>query len=348
MADLKEIKVSIRTYTAKLSELIAADPVFYEGQIVWAIDDVTGSNKKGLKVGEWDPKKQAKDLAPKFQDLDWIVSPAASGSGGYTPFSIEAGDDEYNDNGTDTIITDDRLLGVTKLIVTSTYRNTIVRKSEMAVDPALGQLTLFGFTGMPAGEQICIFTPSAIVVSATLTALENRIKWLEFYRRPFSEGGGKVLFEKPAIFIPEGWREWTAIRGMFPMPQDSTAPVGGLVSFNVPVGTTGGNKTHKIANTNFLPRHRFYTVVDQQANIPNHPLGRAISAIRSMIRHYYKSDIIPLGGTETYELCGSESDNQEPTQSPTSWVGQTVPDDINHMNPYRIVLYIEPDPEYIP
>lgn len=66
--------------------------------------------------------------------------------------------------------------------------------------------------------------------------------------------------------------------------------------------------------------HAHFTAVDQTLNIAAHPVeaGRAISAIRSLIRYFFKSD---SGGRESYELAGSETDNQQPTLSPTSKTG---------------------------
>jgi hypothetical protein len=352
-----EITVGLRLYTELLSVLVSENNIFLQGQPIWAIDDVTGSRKKGLKVGDYDPVTMLPGTGTPFIDLDWIIKPTSAGADGFTPFTIKTTDaGKYVDNLTDTIITDDRLLGVTTVLVSSTVNNVFFRPADKVIDPALGKLTLLGFTGMGAGDEILIFIPAAIVVSASLTALVARVAQLEIYAAPYmGEAGGKVPWGRSADTIPAGWREWVDMRGKFPMAQDPNDVVTpgtpydaitnpSIKGFAKPVGTMAGAVNHVIGSMNNLPKHRFLTVVDEFASLHGHPsdFGRAITAIKSMLRYFFKNDLPPNGGSEGYELCGTADNNIEPTMSPTNYLGKDVPDAINHMNPYRIVLYIEP------
>ncbi len=342
-----DIKVAIREYTELLSVLIAENKIFFKGQSIWAIDNVTGSMKLGQKKGDFDPVTMAPGAGTPFNALPWVIKPESSGSGGYTPFDVETTSDSFSEVGSDTVIEDTRLLGVTEALVYSTERAAFFRKEDRVINPTLGTITLPGYTGMGAADQLSVFIPAAIVVSATLTALEARIEALEVYARPFAgDGGGKVLWGRPAVTIPAGWREWEEARGKVLIAKDSEEAAYDAVtnpnSFNRTVGDEGGSKTHTIGSVNNLPRFRLMTVVDQSYTHNTHPaaVGRQLSGVRSRIKYSFKTDTI---GKESYEDWGSVSDNQEPTLSPTSWVGKESPDEITHLNPFRIVHYIEPD-----
>jgi hypothetical protein len=344
------INVGIQLFGRKLSELTAENEIFLIHQPILAIDDVSGSNKIGIKFGDYDPETMAPGAGTHFNDLDWTFKPENSGADGFTPFPIERTDPQFDDtDGVNTIITDDRLKGVTTVLAYATGRGTYFRKNEKTIDPSLGKLTLLDYNGMDINDQILIFIPAAVVVNADLTDLTARVALLEIYARPFtaSGAGGKVVWGRAAMYIPTGWREWVDIRGKIAIPQDP-ADVYDMTTnpqaLGRPIGATGGAKTHQISGTNFLPKHRFFTIVDQTkgpiAGNPGDPGIPIVNALRSLIKAFSKSD---GGGKESYTATGADADNVEPTLSPTSWVGQTAPDEINHMNPFRIVMYIEPD-----
>jgi hypothetical protein len=342
MASIEEITVGIATYTELLSVLAVNNDIFLKGQLVWAIDDVSGSNKKGLKVGDFDKDTMAEGAGTPFNDLDWVIKPENAGADGFTPFPIERTDPQFAEVGSDTVITDDRLKGVTTFLVYSTERNAHFRKNEKTINSTLGKITLIGYTGMGTDDQLLIFIPAAVVVSADLTDLETRIAKLEIYTRPISVGGAIWIWKRPLINIPTEYQEVTELRGKTIIGHLSTDD-----DFT-PVWTkTGGAKAHNISGTNFLPRFRLFTIVNELLGpIVGHPVdvGRAVSAVRSLIKAFSKSD---GGGKESYDTAGASADTIEPTLSPTSWVGQESPDDINHLNPYRIVHFIELKPEYL-
>lgn len=348
-----EIVVGIQTFTELLSVLEAENKVFLKGQLIWAIDDVTGSLKKGLKVGDFDEDTMSPGAGTPFISLDWQIKPDNAGADGFTPFPIERADPQFDDTTGDTIITDSRLIGVTTAMVYATDRGTHFRKNEKVIDPALGTITLPGYSGMGPDDQLLIFIPSAIVVTAALTALAARVADLEVYARPFVGAGAKVVWDRPRNTIPPGWREWQGIRGKIPVPQDPADLVNPALAYDAttnpsingtgrPLGSTGGTPGHTITGTNYFPKFRLFTVVNQTRTANDHPAdtGRQITGIRSFIKFWFKTDAI---GKESYELMGSNGDNDEPTISPTSWIGQDTPDEINHQNPYQLVHYIERD-----
>lgn len=331
-------------YSELLSVLIAENTTFVKGQPIRAIDDVTGTLKSGLKFGEWDiDNLQPIESAPKFTELDWFVKPEAAGAGGFTPFIVTTADHDqpkYEVVGNDTVITDTRFVGSNIPIVSSTAVGVDFRRSNLQFDPALGKLTILGFNGMTDDDHISVFLPAAIVTSDDVAILIERINKLELYTKPIALGGSVYIWRRPRVDIPAEYQEVTDLAGKFVVGY-----LAGDADFGV-IGATGGAKSHKINSANNLSKFSLFTIVDQVLGpIAGHPsdAGRAVSSLRSLIKAFSKSD---GGGKESYDAAGSDTDNLQPTLSPTSSIGKADPDPISHLNPYVVVDFIELKPEY--
>jgi hypothetical protein len=119
--------------------------------------------------------------------------------------------------------------------------------------------------------------------------------------------GGMVLWKKPAILIPAGWQEVTEWRGRLPLGYDPTVP-----AFNN-VGKTGGSVTHVIQRSH-LP-HVKIPVTGQRGN------------------SYLNSPT-----SETTNGSGASNASTK-SNGETDYLGSGTA--IDHMNPFRIVLFIE-------
>lgn len=75
--------------------------------------------------------------------------------------------------------------------------------------------------------------------------LQARLEELERKNAVFQTGGGMVLWNKPAILIPEGWQEVKDWQGRMPVGAGvfSSNTAGQSVTFNL--GDTGGDSHHK-------------------------------------------------------------------------------------------------------
>lgn len=82
--------------------------------------------------------------------------------------------------------------------------------------------------------------------------LVERVNKLEVLARPFSAGGGMVLFNRPISEIPDGWREVENWRGRIPMHFDPNDE-----NLNN-VGEIYGDKTRTLTTAN-LPRNKYGT-----------------------------------------------------------------------------------------
>ncbi|HMI04267.1 MAG TPA: hypothetical protein VK541_17395 [Pedobacter sp.] len=146
----------------------------------------------------------------------------------------------------------------------------------------------------------------------SLSALVSRVNKLETLTAPLNVANGSMLFwRKPANTIPAGWQEVIDWRGRMPVgfnPAD--------VDFDT-VGEAGGSKTHQNTLAEMVPH--------------DHPYD----------------DTQPNGGTD----FGNGSTRFSYTQTQT--VGKTTgktggvansAQPYSIMNPYRIVMFIEPIP----
>lgn len=139
-----------------------------------------------------------------------------------------------------------------------------------------------------------------------IASLMLRLNELEKKSAVFQEGGGMVLWNKPALDIPAGWVEVVNWRGRMPVGYDVTQ-----TEFNT-MGKQGGSKTHTLSISQ-LP------IVTPEVNTgfrKGSTLGGAIGVTRNDYDGgaYAPGEIIkPFGGNQPHPI----------------------------LNPYRTVLFIE-------
>jgi hypothetical protein len=136
----------------------------------------------------------------------------------------------------------------------------------------------------------------------TLGAVLLRINELEKKNAVFQTGGGMVLWNKPDNQIPDGWAEVIDWRGRMPIGWDPTDAV-----FDT-VGEVGGSKDAVVS----IP-------------IAGYGVGGA------------------SGGTPSGQLLVSSGaeENGEFLESVKKASSAPAGATVNHMNPYRVVLFIE-------
>ncbi|MDB0600682.1 hypothetical protein PL373_05895 [Tenacibaculum maritimum] len=136
-----------------------------------------------------------------------------------------------------------------------------------------------------------------------LISLMNRLDSLEKKAAVYTQGGGMVLWNKPANEIPEGWQEVVNWRGRMPVgfnPNES--------EFNQ-LGKTGGEKTHRLTIPE-MPRHRF-----------GFPPGAG-------------------GDNGATRITSGNSDGTQSLENAfTLYLGNDQPH--NNLSPYRVVMFIE-------
>lgn len=143
-----------------------------------------------------------------------------------------------------------------------------------------------------------------IALGVSIQTLTDQIKTLQQKSAPFINGGGMVLWQKPANEIPQGWREVTNWRGRMPVgwnPNDS--------DFNA-LGKTGGSKQ----------------VIIDRTHLPNVPLETNV---------FYNSQDYVDGGAWPNNIGTNNNGNPVKTKN----MGDGTP--LAVMNPYRIVMFIE-------
>ncbi|MDI5894407.1 hypothetical protein [Flavobacterium algoritolerans] len=140
------------------------------------------------------------------------------------------------------------------------------------------------------------------VDNTTLDAVILRIDELEKKNAVFQTDGGMILWNKPANLIPDGWAEVVNWRGRMPIGWNPD-------DANLDtVGETGGAKTAVVS----IPVSGYGVGADSGGN----PSGQLL---------------VSSGAAENGEFLESVK------KASSAPVGATV----NHMNPYRVVLFIE-------
>lgn len=158
------------------------------------------------------------------------------------------------------------------------------------------------------------------VDSGVMQAILNRITTLEAKNAVFQEGGGMVLWNKPAAQIPTGWAEVADWRGRMPVgwnPNDG--------DFDT-IGETGGQKTKQLT-TPEIPAHSHKLFS---------PAATAVGIQVTGNTHPIVSSDGTGWGNETYRIRAS---NQAPTLGDSATEGSG--NEFSIMNPYRVVLFIE-------
>jgi hypothetical protein len=158
------------------------------------------------------------------------------------------------------------------------------------------------------------------VNSSAMPAILERITTLEKKNAVFQEGGGMVLWNKPASKIPAGWAEVVNWRGRIPAgwnPNDS--------DFDT-VGETGGQKTKQLS-TPEIPAHSHKLFS---------PAATAVGIQVTANTHPIVSSDGTGWGNDSYRIRAS---NAQPS------LGHSGPEgsgnEFSIMNPYRVVLFIE-------
>jgi|GEM_PF-5276444 len=309
---MSDRKVAIVPIRKPLSELTAANKVYKNGQLITAVDEL---GRQGLKVGDWRWLVDDISAGTPFNDLPWLVAPAAAGSSGFTPFKVRStstANPKYEQVGDDAVITDLRLIGVDEPVVYTTALNVEFRDADMELDAVAGTLTIFNFT-LPADEHISITVPAIITTADTVAAILPRLEALEIYTKPYAVGGAIYIWYKSADLIPEEFQEVTdfagkTIFGYLPTDAD----------FNE-IGKPGGAKKHTLT-VDELPL--IQPVIKDPYNKKG---GGSTGAV----------------GAATYgdKITGTAANNEiiEPFGG-----GQSH----SILNPYRVVAFIELKPEY--
>lgn len=148
--------------------------------------------------------------------------------------------------------------------------------------------------------------------SQQITAINERLELLELKTAPIINGGIVFPFKKPFNEIPDGWKECTDLRGKTIVGLDPND-----TDFNE-LGETGGAKTHTL------------TI----AEMPSHSHS---------YKDAYWSEYGGNGEPSTRGSGGNDDfDNKEYYKWKTTGVnGGSQPH--NNLQPYRIVLFIEPN-----
>jgi hypothetical protein len=266
------------------------------------------------------------------------VTPAASASFKVRTTSTLNPKYEYDAESNNVIITDLRLIGKTDYPVRSTQTlGGDFRDDSLEYNPDDGKVIIKNFR-LDTIEHITIDVNT--IGNDTYTDLMNDIAELKRQQAPFTPtptgpNFGAVWFRGDlATLAGTGWQECVEMRGLIPMGKKTSDE-----DYNKTIGTTIGSKVFKIDSIDKLPKHRFFSVVNQDASGDSFPyeIGRMISNIRSMIKSWAK----PGSGKESYYLYGSTEDNIEPTLSPTNYLGKETPDDIKHIPECLIGHWIE-------
>ena len=148
------------------------------------------------------------------------------------------------------------------------------------------------------------------------TNLATRLAAIEKKVAVFQSGGGMVLWNKPAIDIPEGWQEVVDWKGRIPVGMDVTQP-----EFNT-LGKQGGAKEKMLSDKNMAP-HQHATNWGTSTYSP--PDG------------YVEPEVIGAAGASASKknyLTSKElySETNTPVEAQEA---------VDILNPYRTVLFIE-------
>jgi len=151
-----------------------------------------------------------------------------------------------------------------------------------------------------------------------ITQLMARMQVLEKKAAVFQQGGGMVLWNKPANEIPAGWVEVLDWRGRMPVgyhPTDAYTISGVITKPFDAIGKMGGDKTRSLTSTNNGPHtHDYHDIYYSEVN------GN-----------------VYVGGFGSGDSDGDNGGYQLLRTSFSSGNGTPFP----ILNPYRVVLFIE-------
>lgn len=297
-----------------LADLQAENKIYFKGQLIMAeLDGMTG-----LKRGDWDWLTQAAEEATPFNDLPWLV-PITNGQSAAMPVKLRNTTAGYEIVAGEVKFTHAALAGITDPVVTCTQIGGELRDADFTHDGEAGTLTIHILDSLNDGDHVSVIAAIKLPVSDVAADQEARIAKLEIYARPFSMpgGGGMLIFMRPANQIPDGWREVELMRGFMAMGWNPDDP-----DFNVVWTKTGGAKDVTMTLANLIEHlHDQYLSV---SNIPGEEIGEQIEENEFKNGHdrgLYKKKIAQTGKT-----------------------GNATPTPMKTLNPYRVVVFIEPIP----
>lgn len=155
-----------------------------------------------------------------------------------------------------------------------------------------------------------------------LNLLEDRISRLEKVSAPILNGGGRILWMRPAKDIPTGYEEDKEFASRMPVGLDLSDP-----DFDT-IGKVGGEKKHKLVMSE-LPKHSFKLFggsgIDT-AKITNNAEGTAAA----------QGDSPTANEDWNYEITSTSG---EAFAGKTNTLGNDQ--EHNNMSPYRIVMWIK-------
>jgi len=223
---------SIQLIRKPHSELLLENEIFLHGQTIWAeVDD-----RIGIKIG---------DEITNYSGLPWVLNPYSFYP--YPPFKVRVGDANFEQDGDDVVVTDERLLGQEDYVVYSNQFNTEFREADLVFDPDNGFgagsvriLNLF----LDEANHITIYPTWSSVAPA---GIEGRLAVVESAVAPFVLGGGMIYFNRPVAEIPAGWQEVTDFRGKTVFGWHPTD-----INFNE-IGKEGGSYGYTLTTANFPP-----------------------------------------------------------------------------------------------
>lgn len=285
------------------------------------------------KAGDLVPVWDGDTSRTTYADVAELPGTGGGGGGGggggtftqlATPFMVFPGSPNYVYDAVHNTVTisDVRLLNKTQYPVASTQYGgefNMDKLSYYSVDPAdntKGKVVISDFK-LDDNAHITITIPGERDSSgdsnyAQLVADVALLKLIAapFFATALGPNGGKVFWGMAANLIPAGWQEYQAMRGKLPIAQDPTDPYNAVTNpdgLSRAIGSTGGAKSVKLV----------------AANIPE--------------LDYLRPKKIPDVDRGTLSSSWSLDDIE------TGKVG--TPDaqmkNVNVMNPYRIVTWIE-------
>lgn len=200
------------------------------------------------------------NVLSKTVNVDITDLPYGEGGGGGgtsvvlgSPFKVRNDDATYHFDGTNTIITDPRLLGKSDYVVSTTQLGIEFDDDQIECDPIVGCVTINNFQ-LEDGRHVTIYadgvtTTSASEFYASLTAQMTLFQQMlaPFTPSALGPNSGKVWWTAGADTIPIGWQECIAMRGMMPVHQDTTNAAIAVI------GTQAGSATTKLLPDNIPP-----------------------------------------------------------------------------------------------
>lgn len=272
----------------------------------------------GLKRGDWDWLTQAPEEATPFNDLPWLI-PFTNGESTVVPVKLRNSTTGYDISTGEVKFTHPALANISNPVVICTQIGGELRDSAFTHDGAAGTLVIHVLDSLNDDDHVSVIAATKMPLSDVAADQEARIAKLEIYAQPFSiaGGGGMILWMRPATQIPAGWQEVELMRGMMAMGWNPDDP-----DFDTVWTKFGGAKDVTMAPENLIGHeHDQYLSV---SDIPPFP------------------DDTPIEGNRFKN--GGDRGLYKKKIAKTSKTGSDTPEPMKTLNPYRVVVFIEPKP----